>query len=128
MNLHGIVGPMVGAINPLLPATVQFFTGSVTNPNGTRSPSYASPPSTVLAQVQPMTYRDLMQVDSLNLQGTRVSIYVSGEIDAIIRVGKKGGDLITIKSGVHAGVYLTALVLEQWDSWVKVAATLQNGA
>lgn len=125
MNLHGIVGPMVGAINPTVPAIIQFSSGAVTNPNGTQTPSYFSPPSTISADVQPMTYRDLMQVDSLNLQGTRVAIYVSGEVDAIVRVSKKGGDLITIKSGPHAGVYLTALVLEQWDAWVKVAATLQ---
>lgn len=125
MNLHGIVGPIIGAINPPIPAIIKFSSGAVTNPNGTQTPGYFNPPSTITAQVQPMTYRDLMQVEGLNLQGTRVSIYVNGEVDAIVRVTKRGGDLITIKSGPHAGVYLTALVLEQWDSWVKVAATLQ---
>jgi len=37
-------------------------------------------------------------------------------------------DRVTIASGTHRGVYLVAMVLEQWNDWVKVAATLQNGS
>jgi hypothetical protein len=126
MNLHGIAGPIVGAVNPPTPAVLQISSGAVTDAAGVRAPSYLQPVWNVFAQVQPMTFRDLAQVDGLDLQGTRVSIYVSGEVDAIVRVTKKGGDLITIDRGPHKGVYLTVLVLEQWQDWVKFAATLQT--
>lgn len=80
---------------------------------------------TVLAQVQPLTYRDIQQVDGLNLQGTRRAIYLNGFIDGLIRSSNKGGDLVTLPDGT---VWLVAIVLEHWDSgWCKVAATLQNG-
>lgn len=127
MNLHGIAGPIISAINPMTPAVLQISSGALTNPDGTRSAKYLQPASNVSAQVQPMSYKDLAQTDGLNMQGTRVAIYVSGEVDAIVRVNKKGGDLVTISDGPHCGVYLTALVMEQWPDWVKFAATLQNG-
>ena len=128
MNLNAVAGPIVAAVNPLTPATVRYSLGSTTNPDGTQTAKYQQPPTPVSAQVQPMSFRDLQQTEHLNLQGTRVSIYLNGELDGIERVNRKGGDLITIASGRHRGVYLVAQVLEQWDDWVKVAATLQNGS
>lgn len=128
MNLNAIANTVIPAVNPLTPAVLQISSGSRTNPDGTQTPSYAAPAFTIFAQVQPMTYRDIQQVEHLNLQGTRVGIYLNGELDALVRVNRKGGDLVTIASGVHAGVYLVAQVLEQWGDWVKVAATLQNGS
>jgi ABC-type oligopeptide transport system substrate-binding subunit len=78
----------------------------------------------VLAQVQPMTFRDIQQVDSLNLQGTRRSIYLNGSIDGLVRPDRKGGDLVLLPDG---SVWLVALVLEQFPDWAKCAITLQNG-
>lgn len=77
------------------------------------------------AQIQPLEYRDLMQIDGLNLQGTRRKIYFYGQIDAIVRPTKQGGDLVTTPDG---NVWLVALVSEQWQNWCAVIATLQNGA
>lgn len=128
MNLNAIAGPVVATVNPPTPATVRFSSGSTTNPDGTQSPKYLTPPTPVSAQVQPLSFRDIQQIEHLNLQGMRVAIYLNGELDGLVRVNKKGGDLITIASGVHRGVYLVAQVLEQWNDWVKVAATLQNGS
>lgn len=82
----------------------------------------------VKAQVQALTFRDLTQIDGLNLQGTRRGIYLFGKVDGLVRAENKGGDLIAIADGVHAGIWLVAMVLEQWPGWVKVAATQQNGA
>lgn len=124
MNLAAIVGPVVGAVNPRVPLTLQTSTGWTTEPDGSRVPSYAAP-VTVTGQVQALTYRDLQQVEGLNLNGTRRAIYLFGEVDATVRVSQKGGDLITDAAG---NVWLTALVLEQWPGWCKVAATLQNGS
>jgi len=128
VNLNAIAGPVIAAVNPPTPATVQFSSGSTTNPDGTQTPKYLLPPTPVSAQVQPLSFRDIQQIEHLNLQGMRVAIYLNGELDGLVRVNKKGGDLITIASGPHRGVYLVAQVLEQWNDWVKVGATLQNGS
>ena len=79
----------------------------------------------VPAQIQSLTFRDLTQIDGLNLQGDRFGIYFYGEIDGIVRPDNKGGDLVTFPNGK---IYLVAIVLEQWPDWCKVAATLQNGS
>lgn len=81
----------------------------------------------VAAQVQPMTWRDLQMVEGLNLAGERRKIYLHGETDSVVRVQKKGGDLVVIASGVHRGTWLIAQTLEQFPGWVSAAMTLQNG-
>jgi hypothetical protein len=80
---------------------------------------------TVPGQVQSMTFSDLHQVDSLNLQGIKRAIYLNGRIDGLVRKDNKGGDLITRPNGE---IWLVVLVLEYWPDWCKVAVTLQNGA
>jgi hypothetical protein len=127
MNLHGIVSGLIGAVNPHVPATLLVSTGFTVDDDGKRIPTYAAP-VTVTAQVQALTFRDIMQVDGLNLQGTRRAIYLYGEVDGLVRVSQRGGDLITLADGPNVGVWLVAQVLEQWPDWCKVAATLQNGA
>ena len=104
--------------------TVKVSTGSTISADGTRTPSYASP-ITISGQVQPLTWRDIQQLDGLNLQGTRQKIYLNGRIDGLIRSQNKGGDLITDASG---NVWLVAQVLEIWPDWCSVAATLQDGS
>lgn len=128
MNLNAIAGGIVSAVNPWTPATVQISSGATTDARGKQTPKYLIPPLTVSAQVQALSFRDIQQINGLNLQGIRVAIYLNGEVDGLVRVNKKGGDLITIATGPHAGVYLVALVLEQWQDWVRCACTLQNGS
>jgi hypothetical protein len=198
LNLHGIVAPVIGAVNPLIPVTAKISVGQADGDDGKVTPLYATPGSFVgaisgttftissitagvpqpgqtladltsallpgtsivsqltgptgglgtyevnqeqtvasetmttalnlIAQVQPMTWRDIQNVDGLNLQGTRYKIYLYGEIDGLVRPERKGGDLIIIPSGRHAGTYLVAQVLEQFPDWVSAACTLQNGA
>lgn len=77
----------------------------------------------VPAQIQSLTFRDLQQIDGLNLQGNRNGIYFYGQIDGIVRPDNKGGDLITFPDG---SIWLVAIVLEDWPDWCKVAATRQN--
>ena len=130
MNLHAIAGPIVAAVNPSLPVTLLVSTGSTIVPGGTRVPTYAAP-VTVQAQVQALTFRDITQVSGLNLQGTRRAIYLLGDVEGLVRSQGKGGDKITFPDG---SVWLVAMVLEAWgatgssDTWVKVAATLQDGS
>lgn len=81
------------------------------------------------AQVQPVTWRDIQQMEGLTLQGTRWKIYLYGEVDGLVRNENKGGDLITIPaSSPHAGVWLVTQVLESWPDWTCAAITLQDGA
>lgn len=127
MNLHGIVSGAIGAVNPNITGTLSVSTGYTVANNGKQIPAYDTVAG-VRMQIQPMTFRDLQQTDGLNLQGTRRGIYLYGVADGVVRALQKGGDLIVITSGVNAGTWLIAMVLEQWPDWCKVAATLQNGA
>ena len=124
MNLHGIVSGAIGSVNPFVAATVQNSTGSTTNPDGTRTPIYTTV-SGVQVQVQALGYRDLQQINGLNLNGTRRKIYLNGALDGVVRSQMRGGDLITLPDG---SVYLVALVLEQWPDWCSCAVTLQDGS
>lgn len=126
MNLHQIVGPAIAVVNPRLPVSVRVSTGqSTTAADGTRTPTYATP-ITVLAQVQPLTWKDIQQLDGLNLQGERKAIYLYGTIDGLVRPDRKGGDLVTMPD---KSVWLVAQVLEDFSltaGWTKAAIVLQN--
>ena len=127
MDLNAIAGSAVAAVNPTVGAVFQPSAGYTTNADGSRVPAYGQP-STLAAQVQPMTYRDLQQVDGLNLNGVQRALYLHGTANGVVRVSKNGGDLVTISSGPNSGVYLVVHVLEAWPDWVKVVATLQDGS
>lgn len=125
MNLHGIVAGKIARINPLQSVTAQLAAGGyTTNPDGSRTPIYQQPVM-VSGQVQELTTRDLRQLEGLNIQGSQRAIYLTGEVDAVSRFARKGGDLLTLKDG---SVWLTTMVLEQWPDWVKVSVTLQDGS
>lgn len=121
MNLHQMASGMVGAVNPFVPVSIQVSTGYTTAADGKRAPTYA-PFVIKPGQLQSLTFRDLTQIEGLNLQGTRRAIYVNGRVDGLIRGESKGGDLITFPDGT---VWLVAIDLEAWPDWCKLAATLQ---
>lgn len=130
MNLHGIVSHAIHAVNPFVEGELRVSDGWNTNPDGSRTPKYKA---TVRAQmqVQPVGFKDLAQLDGLNLNGYQRTIYINGRLDGNVRVSQLGGDLITLPptEGFPQGsVWLTVKVLEQWPEWVAVAATLQNGS
>jgi hypothetical protein len=125
MNLHQIASGAIGAINPFVLGTIKVSTGYTTAADGSRVSTY-TPFTGVSMQVQALTWKDLQQVDGLNLNGTRRAIYMNGRADGVVRSLLKGGDLIALTNGPNAGTWLVALVLEQWPDWCKVAVTLQN--
>lgn len=122
MNLHGIVTGAISTVNPPIWLSIQVNTGPTTKPDGTRAPTYA-PPQNCPGQIQPLQYTDIIQMDSLNLQGERRKIYINGRVDGLVRVEDKGGDLITDADG---NVWLVAIVTEYWPDWCAVAVTLQD--
>ena len=123
MNLHSIVSGAVGTINPPILLSIQVSTGYTTNADGSRVPTYAAPVS-VYGDMQALSYKDIQQLDGLNIQGVKQKIYISGRVDGLIRSKNKGGDLITLPDG---SVYLISIIFEYWDSWVCAGVVLQNG-
>lgn len=205
MNLHSIVAPIIGAVNPLLPVSLHISIGTgPTQPNGERPPLYAAPgaltgsiagtvltiaaiasgqpqagqtltggtlplldrtlitdqltgspggvgtysinreqtvasqaistAAILMAQVQPLTYKDLMQLDGINQGGQKMGLYTNGDLDGVIRVQVKGGDLIDLPDlpGFPGGSrWLVTQQLEGWvqtAGWTKVAMVLQSGS
>lgn len=124
MNLNRLVSGVTSIVNPRVWVDIQTSAGNTMNPDGTVAPLY-DPVVTVLVQVQALSGRDLRQVEGLNLQGTLRSIYINGEIDGVVRVALKGGDLITLPD---CSVWLVTLVPEPWTTtagWTKAIMTLQ---
>ena len=91
-----------------------------------RPRSGEEPEVTGPAQVQALTYKDLQQVDGVNLNGVARAIYFYGEFNGVVRPRQKGGDLIQLTDGPNAGTWLITHVLETWPDWCKVAVVLQN--
>lgn len=119
-----ITSGAIDAVNQRTLMQVQISTGSTTAADGKQTPTYA-PAMTVMGEVQPLTFRDLKQLEGLNLQGSLKAIYLQGHINGIVRPKNKGGDLVTDARG---NVWLVNQVLEFWPDWCKVAVTLQNGS
>lgn len=122
MDLHGLVRGAIGVVNPFETVAVSFSTGYAINGDGTQVPSYDAEP--LDAQVQALGYRDLLQIASMNIQGTRRKLYVEGEVDGIVRLLNKGGDLITRSDNT---VWKVVFQLEQWPDWCSFVITLQAG-
>lgn len=128
MNLHGIAGPVIAAVNPMIPVGLKISLGqALPAPDGTITPRYADE-ITVQGQIQPLTWGDLQMLDGINLGGIRWKIYLHGEVNGVVRAEKKGGDLVTVKGGRHRGEWLVVQVLEQFQDWVCAAIVLQTAA
>lgn len=129
MDLHGIASGAIGAVNPFVPITLKRSTGYTTAPDGTRTPTFTNVTG-LMAQVQALTAGDIRRLDGLNIQGVKRAMYVGGEVEAIVRVGGKGGDLVIFPTGTlpEGDTWLASQVLEAWPDWRKIALTLQNGS
>ena len=131
MNLHGIVGAAIGAVNPRVVVRFQSSAGYEKGTSGGRRNPLYNTPVDVVAQVQDLAQRDLNHLEGLNIAGSSRKIYLFGIVNSVVRVNKLGGDLITLpilpNSPVYDGsIYLTTAVLEQWPDWCCVSVTLQN--
>lgn len=123
MNLHGIAGPIIAAVNPMILATIKYSNGYEIGPGRKQIPKYRVVPD-VQAQVQPLSAGDLKHLESQNIQGVQRSVYLYGDIQGVVRPAEKGGDLL-----VFGGqVWLVTAVFETWPDWCKVGVTLQMDA
>ena len=125
MNLHSIAAPHVAAVNPMVFADWQQSTGATPNPDYSRTPQYA-PAVRVSVQSQALTYKDLLQLDGININGEARAFYVNGNIEGVSRPDARGGDLFTLSDGSS---WLATHVLENWSftsGWTKVAVVKQT--
>jgi len=124
MNLHGMVANQVSAVNPLIQLSIRTSAGYSQLSNGQQVPLYNSP-VVVLGQVQSLSAGEIQHMDAMNIQGIRRAIYISGNIDGLVRPNKQGGDLIMTPNGQ---IWLVHVIDEYWEDWCKALVTLQNNA
>ena len=122
LNVFGLARGATGAVLPSQKLILYISNGYTTNPDGERIPSYL-PPRRICGDIQALQYTDIMKLEGLNIQGERRKIYLRGNVDGLVRVDRKGGDIIVTPNGK---VWLVATVLEYWPDWCSVAVTLQN--
>lgn len=82
----------------------------------------------IAADVQPLAYGDLRQVEGLNLAGVFKVMYVNGPAASLVRAKGKGGDIVVMPDG---SVWLISQILEGWNvtaGWTKALITLQDGS
>ena len=130
MNLHGIVSGAIGSVNPLIPVAWQQSYGYTTARDGSQTPNNILP-TAIRAQVQPLTMREIDHLDGMNIQGTLRAIYLTGDAQAALRVGKQGGDLFTFldpATGSTPQPWLAVAILEAWPDWSKAVLELQDGS
>lgn len=102
MNLQGIAVGYIAAVNPQVSAILKISLGASQDANFVSTPSYRTVTG-ISAQVQAMGYKDIVQTEGLNLNGTRRAIYLNGEIDGLIRTENKGGDLVLLPTAQFEG-------------------------
>jgi hypothetical protein len=126
-NLRATANSVTRVINPNIPATLFVSTGNTIGANFVQQPGYNQ--ATVLAQVQPLSSKDVRLLDSLNIQGAEKKVFLNGTALAINRVLQFGGDLLVFPAGtVPEGTTWKILAsLEQWGlTWCMVAIVLQD--
>ncbi len=124
MDLHGIASGAIGTVNPFEDVTLKISSGWTQLPTGGQKPRYVSPAPTRNAQLQPLQGNDLKQLDGLNINGTKLKGWFYGEVDAIVRMLNKGGDLVIRADGTS---WKVVFVFEQWPDFCSVCLVLQDG-
>lgn len=126
MRLRSIVNGAIQGINQDQPITWVQNSGYTTAGDGTRTPNQTS--VTVNANVQALSGSDLRHMDGLNIQGVMRSVYLYGDVEAIVRAQGKGGDVLQfpMTPGAATVNWLVTQVMETWPHWCRVIVTLQN--
>lgn len=126
-NLRAVANSATKIVNPNFPATLRVSTGH-TIVDHVQVPSYAD--AQVVAQVQPLSSKDVRQLDGLNIQGAEKVIFLNGAALAIVRVKQLGGDLVVFSPGTlpEGDTWKILASLEQWggSTWCKCAVVLQD--
>jgi hypothetical protein len=128
LNLHSIVAPIIGAVNPNHPVTLYKSTGFVTNSDFSRSPGYSTVPMS--AQIQGLQSDDIRILNGLGIQGVRRKAYLWGTWTGLVRGLQKGNDLVVFPD---SSTWKIGYVFEDFghgvngsSGWCSVALVLQN--
>jgi hypothetical protein len=120
MNLHAMVAPLIGRVNPFISGTLRQSTGYTTAADGTQIPQYRDWP--VSLQVQELTTNDLQKLDGLNIQGIRNGVYLNGNWNGVVRASREGGDILLF----DGQIWLVAVVVESWPNWTRLGVVQQS--
>lgn len=122
MRLFALAGRLTCAANPCVAATLMASTGSVTNPDGSQTPTYTTLPLTI--EVQALAGEDLQQVQNIAQQADRRVVYVPTAARSLNRPLQCGGDILQF----YGSDWLITQSLEQWGEgeWSKVLVTRQS--
>ena len=120
MELNGIANSIAEVVNPNTAITIQPSSGYTIGAGLKQVPAYGAPVNG-FGQLQEITSMELKHLDGLNIQGDIQTIYVKGQLSAVLRPTGQGGDLITIGSQT----WLNVKTLEQWPYWAKAAIVRQ---
>jgi hypothetical protein len=120
MNLRSLANNACSLVNPNVPAILKKSTGYTIGSDRRQIPSYVE--YDIFAQLQEMGSDDLKQLDGLNIQGDLKTVYITGDLSAVVRPDSYGGDVIVI-----AGKdWLITKVLENWPDWSKAIICYQG--
>lgn len=126
MTIRGLANGLTRMVNGNQMLTWVQNSGYYTDNAGKRVPK---PPleQTLSGQVQPLTSDDIKHMDALNMQGVFRSVYLYGDVQAIVRADGKGGDLLRFPDapGGDSRNWLVSKVMEAWPTWCRVIVTLQ---
>ncbi len=131
LNLHAIVRGAITSVNPDIIAPWIRSTGNTVATGGKQTATYAAPVN-VKMQVQPVKGSDLRKYSFLQAQGIYRAVYLYGDVEGIVRVDAKGGDLLQFALVPEGTVrtWLVSAVDESWEyvgsgGWCRVIVTLQ---
>lgn len=131
MNLHGIVRPAINSVNPDKTALYLRSVGNTVNADFSQTPTYA-PGVPVRVQIQPLDKEGLQHVEKLNMTGVFRTLFVFGNMQGIVRVQAKGGDLLKFAPFQGEAVQTWKVVEPDgpWDvndgGWTKIIVVLQT--
>ena len=115
MNLHELVRPLVGIVNPFQPVVILVSVGFTVNAQYEQVPAWA-PAVEVMAQPQPVADKTLQFLVQQRQNTIWHDFYLSGDWSALDRPAEQGGD-------PSKGPYAPPIVLERWNptaGWTKI--------
>jgi len=121
LNLHGIAGKAIGAVNPFVEAQIYRIMSPVKNDDYSRA-QLLTEPVTMMVQKQSVTQQDIRHTDFINVQGILTSIYTDGNWCGINRPKQRGGD----KFVIGEETWIVVSIPELWPDWTRVIACLQT--
>ena len=122
MQIFALAGRLSGTVNPCVAATLLSSTGSVTNPDGSQTPTYTT--QVLQIEVQALAGEDLQQVQNIAQQADRRVVYLPAAGRALNGALQCGGDILQF----YGANWLITQSLEEWGEgeWSKVLVTRQS--